>query len=129
MICRSVASLATIDTRPSCIVICTSADAVDAASSDRVPATTSALSFIAPSILLLPEVVDDLDQDVVEPVPGRITDEPFRLRQRRDAAGHVFESGLVGLFVGDELDDRFRTAQLAHALGQLQNRHFLDVAD
>src|SRR5262245_6954382 len=135
MICRSVASLATIDTWPSCMVTCTSAHAVEAI--DNAPTVTSARSFIRRLLtafilrfwLLLPEVVDHLDQDVVQPVSRRVANELLDLFKRRHAPGHVLEARLIGLVVRDELDDRPRPAQLPHPLGELQDRHFLHIAD
>src|SRR4029453_11518109 len=138
MICRSVASLATIDTLPSCMVTFTSAAAGDTASSDTASIDRTALgvtkcpSFMAPTILalfplFLSEVVDDLDEDVIQPMFRRITDETLGLLEGGDAPGHVLEAGLVGLFVGDALDDRCRPAQLAHPLGGLLVCPFLNI--
>src|SRR6187200_1613659 len=96
MICRSVASLAMTDTLPSWMVTCTSAAAGATANSDTTAlAVTIKPSFMVPTILqrpsLLAEVVDDLDEDVVQAVFRRITDESLDLLQGRHSPRHVLE--------------------------------------
>src|SRR5262245_34123513 len=91
MICRSVASLAITETLPSCIVTCTSAKAGAPASSTAALAVAKIPHFMAPTILLLSEVVDHLNEDVVQAVLWRVANQSFRLGQRRHAARHVLE--------------------------------------
>src|SRR5712692_5020619 len=98
---RIVASFATIDTRPLCIVTCTSAEAVDAATSQvAIPKSTAFMvktqytpfSHDPAGPLLLPEVVDHLRQDGVELMLWLIRDQRLHARQVGHAPRHVLES-------------------------------------
>src|SRR5450432_4218929 len=124
---RTVASFATSDTCPFFMVSCTSAEAVETARSQAV--TPMRAVFMVLSILLLPEVVDDLRQDLVKLVLRLVPDESLDAREVRHPARHVLEPRLVRLVVGHELDGGIRTAELFHALGQLLNRDLVLVAD
>src|SRR5437667_10775637 len=105
-ICRTVASFATIVTRPLRINSWTSARAAGAKASHAETATATVrsadriLKAFSRSIDLLPaEIVDDLGQDVVERMHRLIADHLGGFRQVRDAARHVFETGLVRLVI------------------------------
>src|SRR5258707_8606514 len=125
-ICRSVASIATIETRPLFSVTLTSAEAEPAATRDRQMAMASAFMLF---ILLLSEVIDDLGENLVKLIPGLVIDESFDPGEIRHAPRHVFEPRLVRLIVRNELDGRFRPAEVAHLGREIGDRHFLHVAD
>src|SRR5215471_3236587 len=129
-ICRTVASLATIDTRPFCIVRRTSAEAVEAATSEITAANRAdfmvkkqytPLSARSKRRLFPPEVVDDLREDVVDLVLRLVTDERSDARQVGNPARHVLESRFVRLVVWNELDRRLRTAEIADTFGERED--------
>src|SRR5205807_1028334 len=92
---RTVASFATIDTRPLFKSTCTSAEAAEAVS--RHAPTAHVNAFSMSTILLLSEVIDDLGQDFIKVVFRLVANEAFDPRQVGHPAGHVLESRLVRL--------------------------------
>src|SRR5439155_12135379 len=94
-ICRTVASFATIVTRPLRIDSCTSARAAGTTASHAPRASAHSLNISKSIYLLAPEIVDDLSQDVVQSVHRLVANHLGGLGQVGDAARRVFEARLI----------------------------------
>src|SRR5262245_32603955 len=111
-ISRIVAFVAVSVTRPSLIDSLTSARAGAAEPSESAKASAHAILILithpvyAGYLLFAPEIIDDLQEDIVERMSRFVSDHGARLGQIGDAPRHVLEPGFVGLLVGNELDRR-----------------------
>src|SRR4029079_6169595 len=117
---RTVASFATSETRPFCIVSCTSADAgVTAKSQATTPmVAVFMVRFQYTPRLFLAEIIDHLRQNFVKLERRLVPDEPFDAVQVGSPPRHILESRFIRVVVGHELDRGIRTAEFPHPLGE-----------
>src|SRR5438552_2691945 len=83
----------------------------------RGPAMYRGSGPIRPFDLFLPEMVDNLYEDVVQGVLRLVSNHGGDLREVRNPARHVFEPRLVRFIVRNQFDRRLRAAELTDALG------------